>query len=77
MFLSQFHMADEISTTAETNVESDICYTVPNAVKVVVSVRRPEVFFVPDKYSANYVSTKAEKKLFHETASVRFMLKVW
>lgn len=63
MFLFQFHMADEINTNAEINVESDICCTFSNAVKVAVSVRRPEVIFVPDKYLAHYISTKAEKKI--------------
>ena len=61
-------MADEINTNAEINVESDIGCTFSSAVKVTVSVGRPEVIFVPDKYLAHYnlahyISTKAEKKI--------------
>jgi len=52
-----------VNTTAEVKAESDICCTSSNALKVVESVEGSEVIFVPDKYLANYVSTKTEKKI--------------
>jgi quinolinate synthase len=52
-----------VNTTAEVKAESDICCTSSNAVKVVESIEGSEVIFVPDKYLANYISTKTEKKI--------------
>ena len=52
-----------VNTTAAVKAESDVCCTSSNAVKVVESIREPEVIFVPDKYLAHYVSTKTEKKI--------------
>jgi len=52
-----------VNTAAAVKAESDICCTSSNAVKVVESIREPEVIFVPDKYLAHYVSTKTEKKI--------------
>jgi quinolinate synthase len=52
-----------VNTSAEVKAESDMCCTSSNAVKVVESIREPEVIFVPDKYLAHYVSTKTEKKI--------------
>ena len=52
-----------VNTSAEVKAESDICCTSSNAVKVVESIREPEIIFVPDKYLAHYVSTKTEKKI--------------
>jgi quinolinate synthase len=52
-----------VNTTAEIKAESDICCTSSNAVKVVESLREPEIIFIPDKYLAHYVSTQTEKKI--------------
>jgi quinolinate synthase len=52
-----------VNTTAEIKAESDICCTSSNAVKVVESIKEPEIIFIPDQYLAHYVSTKTEKKI--------------
>jgi len=52
-----------VNTSAAVKAECDVCCTSANAVKVVESIREPDVIFVPDRYLANYVSTKTEKKV--------------
>jgi len=52
-----------VNTSAEVKAESDICCISSNAVKVVESVKEPEVIFVPDKYLAHYVARKTTKKI--------------
>lgn len=52
-----------VNTSAEVKAETDICCTSTNAIKVVESLKDvEEIIFVPDKYLADYVSTKANKK---------------
>jgi len=52
-----------VNTTAAVKAESDICCTSSNAVKVVESIKDPEIIFIPDKYLAHYVYTKTGKKI--------------
>ncbi|MBL7131646.1 MAG: quinolinate synthase NadA [Candidatus Omnitrophica bacterium] len=53
-----------VNTSAEVKAELDICCTSTNAIKVVESLKDvEEIIFVPDKYLADYVSTKTNKKL--------------
>ena len=52
-----------VNTTARVKAESDVCFTSSNAVKVVEHLKENEVIFVPDKYLANYVSTKVKRKI--------------
>ncbi len=53
-----------VNTNAEVKAEVDICCTSSNAVRVVESLKdAPEIIFVPDKYLADYVSKKTNKKL--------------
>ncbi len=52
-----------INTSAEVKAETDICCTSSNAIMVAESLKDvEEIIFVPDKYLANYVSTKTNKK---------------
>ncbi|MGQ9782131.1 MAG: quinolinate synthase NadA [Nitrososphaeria archaeon] len=52
-----------VNTTAAVKAESDICCTSSNAIKIVESIKDPEIIFVPDKYLAHYVFTKTGKKI--------------
>ncbi|HUT69528.1 MAG TPA: quinolinate synthase NadA [Desulfatiglandales bacterium] len=52
-----------INSTAEVKAESDVCCTSANALKVVESLDREEILFVPDKYLGHYVSMKTDKDL--------------
>jgi quinolinate synthase len=53
-----------VNTSAAVKAEIDVCCTSANAVKVVNSLKdSQEIIFVPDKYLANYVSTKTSKKI--------------
>jgi len=53
-----------VNTSAEVKAELDVCCTSTNAVAVVNALKdREEIIFVPDKYLADYVSKKTERKL--------------
>jgi len=52
-----------INSSAEVKAESDICCTSANAVKVIESLDRKEMLFVPDQYLGHYISTKTGKKM--------------
>ena len=52
-----------INSSAEVKAESDVCCTSANAVKVIQSLDREGILFVPDQYLGHYVSTKTGKKM--------------
>ncbi|MCM8795850.1 MAG: quinolinate synthase NadA [Candidatus Omnitrophica bacterium] len=53
-----------VNTSAEVKAELDICCTSTNAVAVVNALKdKKEIIFVPDKYLADYVSKKTQRKL--------------
>ncbi len=53
-----------VNTTAEVKTEIDICCTSGNALEVAGSIDKDrEIIFVPDKYLADYVSKKTNRKL--------------
>ena len=52
-----------INSSAEVKAESDVCCTSANAVKVIESLDRERILFVPDQYLGHYVSTKTGKKM--------------
>jgi len=52
-----------VNSSAEVKAESYICCTSANGVKVVDSVPRNEVIFVPDQNLGHYISTQTKKRL--------------
>ena len=50
-----------INTTAETKAESDVICTSSNAIKIVNSLSRKRVIFVPDRNLASYVAKHTDK----------------
>ncbi len=52
-----------VNTPAEVKAELDICCTSTNAADIVSKIKAEEIIFVPDKYLADYVSKKTNKRL--------------
>jgi quinolinate synthase len=52
-----------VNSSAEVKAESDVCCTSANAVKVVQSIDKEQILFVPDQYLGHYVSTKVNKTM--------------
>ena len=52
-----------VNSSAEVKVESDVCCTSANAIRVVESLDSDEILFVPDQYLGHYISTKTDKRL--------------
>ena len=52
-----------INTTAAVKAESDYCCTSANGVKVVQSLDKEEIIFVPDQYLGHFIATRTGKKM--------------
>ena len=50
-----------VNTSAAVKAECDICCTSSNALKVVESLKSPEVIFLPDEYLAGYVASQTDE----------------
>lgn len=53
-----------VNSTAELKGHSDVCVTSANALKIVKNLSNKNIFFIPDKNLAHYVSTKVPDKNF-------------
>lgn len=53
-----------VNSTAELKAHSDVCVTSANALKIVKNLSNKNIFFIPDKNLAHYVSTKVPDKNF-------------
>ncbi len=52
-----------VNTPADVKAELDVCCTSTNAVDIISKLKNEEIIFVPDKYLADYVSKKTNKRL--------------
>ncbi len=52
-----------VNTSADVKAETDICCTSANAVKVVESLKKERVIFLPDQHLANYVAKQTNVKI--------------
>jgi quinolinate synthase len=52
-----------VNTSAEVKVETDICCTSANAVKIVNSLGVKKVIFLPDDYLAKYVASQTDVEI--------------
>ena len=52
-----------VNTPAEVKAELDVCCTSTNAIDIISKIKDEEIIFVPDKYLADYVSRKTNKRL--------------
>ncbi len=52
-----------VNSPVEVKAESDICCTSANAVKIVNSLKNPEILFVPDENLGNFAASKTGKNL--------------
>jgi len=52
-----------VNTSAEVKAESDICCTSGNALKIVESLKEPEVIMVPDEFLAQNVAARTEVRI--------------
>ncbi len=53
-----------INSVAELKAESDVCVTSANAVKIVKALPNKNIYFIPDKNLARYVSEQVPEKNF-------------
>lgn len=53
-----------INSTAELKTYSDVCVTSANAVKIVKALPNKNIFFIPDRNLAHYISTLVPEKNF-------------
>jgi len=51
-----------INSTAELKMQSDVCVTSSNAVKIVKALKNKNIFFIPDKNLGRYVAEQVPEK---------------
>lgn len=53
-----------VNSTAELKAHSDVCVTSANALKIVKKLPEKNIFFIPDRHLAHYISGKVPEKNF-------------
>ena len=53
-----------VNSTAELKAHSDVCVTSANALKIVKNLSQKNIFFIPDKHLAHYISEQVPDKNF-------------